>query len=297
MAIHEIYSNKNAIRVCGNNTYYKKFFIADSLADVAFMNTHGNGFLRHPAGTAVLCFENSTVYVLTRDDNPYGEVNDEENAEFIPMGGGVTPQQLEEALETKEDKRVIVDGTPNADFSVITLSYDSEPVTGADIFDWFQDGKDVVIHMLGGEDVYIVLRCVMITDGPVFSGFAFNVPGMPPVMLAYGTVNNDNPYLYVTFADIVNKNTAVVEQTAPTALTLADNTEYYLTNVSDLSITYPGGRFESWIRLTTASSGTVTIELPTSQYIGSAPTFGNGETWEISIKDDVVAAAKVGDGE
>lgn len=211
-------------------------------------------------------------------------------------GGGVTPQQLEKALATKEDRRVIVDGTPNADFSVITLSYDSEPVTGADIFDWFQNGKDVVIHILGGEDVYIVLRCVMITDVPVFSGFALNIPGMPPVMLAYGTVNKDNPYLYVTFADIVNKTTAVVEQTAPTAITLADNTEYYLTNVSDLSITYPGGRFESWIRLTTASSGTVTITLPTSQYIGSAPTFGNGETWEISIKDGVVAAAKVGDG-
>lgn len=212
-------------------------------------------------------------------------------------GGGVTPQQLEEALATKEDKRVIVDGTPNADFSVITLSYDSEPVTGADIFDWLQDGKDVVVHPFAGEDVYIVLRCVMITDGPVFFGFAFNVPGMPPVVLAYGPVSNDDPYLYVTFADIVNKNTAVVEQTAPTAITLADNTEYYLTNVSDLSITYPSGRFESWIRLTTATSGTVTIELPTSQYIGTAPTFGNGETWEISIKDGVVAAAKVGDGE
>lgn len=212
-------------------------------------------------------------------------------------GGGVTPQQLEAALETKEDKRVIVDGTPNADFSVITLSYDSEPVNGADIFDLFQAGKDVVIHMLGGEDVYIVLRCVMITDGPVFSGFAFNAPGMPPVVLAYGAVSADNPYLYVTFADIVNKTTAVVEQTAPTAITLADNTEYYLTNVSNLSITYPSGRFEAWIRLTTATEGTITEILPTSQYIGTAPTFGNGETWEISIKDGVVAAAKVGDGE
>lgn len=90
---------------------------------------------------------------------------------------------------------------------------------------------------------------------------------------------------------------AVTELAAPTSLTLADNTEYYLTNVSDLSITYPSGRFEAWIRLTTATSGTVTIELPTSQYIGTAPTFGNGETWEISIKDGVVIAQKVGDGE
>lgn len=87
----------------------------------------------------------------------------------------------------------------------------------------------------------------------------------------------------------------VVEQTAPSSLTLADNTEYYLTNVSDLDIAYPSGRFEAWIRLTTASSGTVTITLPTSRYIGTVPAFGNGETWEISIKDGIVAAAKVGD--
>lgn len=89
---------------------------------------------------------------------------------------------------------------------------------------------------------------------------------------------------------------SVVSQTAPSSLTLADNTEYYLTNVSDLSITYPSGNFECWISLSTAASGTVTITLPTSEYIGSAPEFGNGETWEISIKNGVVVAQKVGDG-
>lgn len=88
----------------------------------------------------------------------------------------------------------------------------------------------------------------------------------------------------------------VVEQTAPSSLTLADNTEYYLTDVADLTLTFPTGNFECWISLTTAASGTVNVTLPTSQYIGSAPAFGNGETWEISIKNGIVVAVKVGDG-
>lgn len=79
-----------------------------------------------------------------------------------------------------------------------------------------------------------------------------------------------------------------------TNITLADNTEYRLTNVSELSLTYPTGDFECWLRVTTATEGAITITLPTSQYIGSVPSFSNGETWELSIKDGVVVAAKVG---
>lgn len=298
MAIHELISNKNTIRICGNKTFYKKLFYVNGLEDIAAMNAPGSVYVKYPAGTAALCAEDSTVYVLVRDDNPYGEVN-EENARYEPMtdGPGVTTEQLEAALATKEDKRVIVDGTPNADFSVITLSYDSEPVTGADIFDWLQGGKDVVIHIFGGEGVYVVLRCAIITEDPVFYGIALNAPGMPPVSLVYGQISKDNNYSsYVTFADIVNKNTAVVEQTAPSSITLADNTEYYLTDVADLTLTFPTGNFECWISLTTAASGTVNVTLPTSQYIGSVPAFGNGETWEISIKNSIVVAVKVGDG-
>lgn len=89
---------------------------------------------------------------------------------------------------------------------------------------------------------------------------------------------------------------SVITQSAPSAITLADNTEYYLTGVAELTVGYPSGNFECWISLSTAASGTVTVTLPTSQYIGSAPSFGNGETWEISVKNGVIAAAKVGDG-
>ena len=88
---------------------------------------------------------------------------------------------------------------------------------------------------------------------------------------------------------------AVVPQKINTGtnITLADNTEYRLTNVTALTLAYPAGDFECWLRIETASSGTITITLPTSEYIGSAPSFGNGETWEMSIKDGVVIASKV----
>ena len=82
-----------------------------------------------------------------------------------------------------------------------------------------------------------------------------------------------------------------------TEITLADNTEYRLTNVSTLTLNYPAGDFECWMRLTFAASGNATVTLPTgTKYIGTAPDFKNGETWELSFKDKVLAAQKVGEG-
>ena len=51
------------------------------------------------------------------------------------------------------------------------------------------------------------------------------------------------------------------------------------------------------MRLSFAASGNTTVTLPTgTKYIGTAPDFKNGETCEMSIKDGVVIAQKVGDG-
>ena len=88
-----------------------------------------------------------------------------------------------------------------------------------------------------------------------------------------------------------NKPT-IITQSAPTAITLADNYEYYLTNVSSLTFTYPSGNFECWIVLQTASSGSISITFPNSEYIGKIPEFGTGEKWEISIKNGVIIAGK-----
>ena len=80
-----------------------------------------------------------------------------------------------------------------------------------------------------------------------------------------------------------------------TEITLADNTEYRLTDVTTLTLTYPTGNFECWLKLTFAESGSITVTLPTgTEYLGIIPDFKNGEVWELSIKDGVVVGAKVG---
>lgn len=82
-----------------------------------------------------------------------------------------------------------------------------------------------------------------------------------------------------------------------TEITLVDNTEYRLADVTTLTLTYPTSDFECWMRLTFAASGTITVTLPAdTKYIGTAPDFKNGETWELSFKDKVLAAQKVGEG-
>ena len=82
-----------------------------------------------------------------------------------------------------------------------------------------------------------------------------------------------------------------------TNIILADNTEYRLTNVTTLTLNYPTGDFECWMRLSFAESGNITVTLPAdTKYIGTAPDFKNGETWELSFKDKILAAQKVGEG-
>lgn len=113
-----------------------------------------------------------------------------------------------------------------------------------------------------------------------------------------GFSNATYPDLTTVDAALVKALPRLVEKTTATVnLTLADNTEYRLTNAQDVWVSYPSTNFESWIKVTFAETGTYIFRLPSaSKYIGTAPTFGNGETWEISIKDGVVIAQKVGDG-
>ena len=86
--------------------------------------------------------------------------------------------------------------------------------------------------------------------------------------------------------------------TAQMSVTLADNAEYRMTGLQTLTVQYPeDAKFECWMRLTFAASGNVTVTLPSgTRYIGNAPSFANGETWEMSIKDKILAAQKVGEG-
>ncbi len=76
-------------------------------------------------------------------------------------------------------------------------------------------------------------------------------------------------------------------------LTLVDNTEYRFTSaVTSLRLTFPSGNFDCWLKFTTGSSITVTFPSGT-KYVGGAPTFEAGKTYEMSIKDGSVICAEV----
>ena len=95
-----------------------------------------------------------------------------------------------------------------------------------------------------------------------------------------------------------NKQAKPSQVTSGTTITLADNTEYRMTGLQTLTVQYPeDAKFECWMRLNFAASGDITVTLPAGTgYIGTAPDFHNGETWELSFKDKILAAQKVGDG-
>ena len=118
-------------------------------------------------------------------------------------------------------------------------------------------------------------------------------PGAPGAPGSDATVTKNN----VVAALGYTPQAVSAQVTAGTEITLADNTEYRLENVATLTLTYPMGNFECWLKLTFAASGSITVTLPTgTKYIGNAPNFASGETWEMSIKDGVVIAQKVGEG-
>ena len=112
-------------------------------------------------------------------------------------------------------------------------------------------------------------------------------------------VVGDKTYLYDggKEVDVAVKAQTQSVTTSDENITLADNTEYRLADVTTSTLTYPTSDFECWMRLTFAESGNITVTLPAdTKYIGTAPDFKNGETWELSFKDKVLAAQKVGEG-
>lgn len=107
-------------------------------------------------------------------------------------------------------------------------------------------------------------------------------------------LTNDSGYLVES--DIVSKadkpSWRIIEDGE--TVTLADNTNYYVEGaISNLTINYPVDAFICSLELPLASSGDITITLPQSKYIGGKPTFANGETWELNIKNGVVVGGLV----
>lgn len=77
-------------------------------------------------------------------------------------------------------------------------------------------------------------------------------------------------------------------------LTIEDNTEYVRQGtVSYLNVnSYPSDVFDCWLKFTTGSSITATFPSGT-KYVGGAPTFEPGKTYEMSIKNGCVVCAEV----
>ena len=83
---------------------------------------------------------------------------------------------------------------------------------------------------------------------------------------------------------------------APTSVALSDEYEYYLTDVGDISFTYPSDTyFECWIGLSLSSAESHTVTFPDgTSYIGGAPEWEASARYEISVKDKVAIIKKVG---
>ena len=87
------------------------------------------------------------------------------------------------------------------------------------------------------------------------------------------------------------------ELSAPTSVALSDECEYYLTDVGDISFTYPSDTyFECWIGLSLSSAESHTVTSPEgTSYIGGTPEWEVSAQYEISVKDKVVIIKKVGE--
>lgn len=74
-----------------------------------------------------------------------------------------------------------------------------------------------------------------------------------------------------------------------------NNTEYKGSEaISSLSLYFPDTDFICSLFFTTAADGDINITFPEgTKFLGAEPVFGNGETWELNIKDGVVVGGKV----
>lgn len=104
------------------------------------------------------------------------------------------------------------------------------------------------------------------------------------------TYSDSNWYCINDYDKYLTKTVTNAENT----LVLNDNTEYRLTDIGSLTLIYPNDNFEVWMSIQFSSTKPISVSFPIeTQYIGSAPTFNNGETWEISIKDGVAICWRV----
>lgn len=61
-------------RIPEDGTYFKTVFVADTEADVTGMNHPDSMYLNYPAGSAVICCETGSAYLMNASETEYVEV-------------------------------------------------------------------------------------------------------------------------------------------------------------------------------------------------------------------------------
>lgn len=204
-------------------------------------------------------------------------VTSDDEGNYTVASCDATFEQIEEAVAA--EKRVVIIATETTNNIVFELPIAQAYHGVAYYFSTFVYGRNIfsAIYKEGENETW-----------------EFSITGIEAMDVTYS--NNSLPDVndvgYALDKLITKKINSAFE-----FIQLFDNEEYRLTDVTKLRIAYPTGDFECWIRLSFAASGDITVTLPIkTRYIGIAPDFKNGETWELSIKDGIVIAQRVGDG-
>ena len=217
------------------------------------------------------------------------------------LGGGASDFTIKMTVASDDDGNYTVtscdatveqiDAAVDAERRVIVIASDDTVIFELPMFEGVKGSTYCFGAFLQGQVIFLFVQKV----GENESKWRF---GMTQIQSGDVDYSNDALPNISTVEDALNELIPKSHTHATGSnITLADNTEYRLTDVTTLTLTYPTGNFECWMRLNFAASGDITVTLPAGTgYIGTAPDFHNGETWELSFKDKILAAQKVGDG-
>ena len=159
----------------------------------------------------------------------------------------------------------------------------------------FKLGYDAYIERSGLGDLifHIGEKVFYINVGSKHEGIDFNSMPLRNVATHYDAQDDDVANVgYVNKMCVPERITTIFD----VYWGLENNKEYIASNlVSNVEFGYSNGSdIICSLIFTTAAEGTINITFPTgTKFIGTKPTFGNGETWELNIKNGVIVGGKV----
>ncbi|MCQ2455582.1 MAG: hypothetical protein MJ090_05540 [Clostridia bacterium] len=210
----------------------------------------------------------------------------------------------EEALQDYVPKTRKINGKPLSDNISITCDdigayeFDEDGIPKYDLSERVQSSLSKADTAIQVETDPTVPEWAKQSTKPTYTaqevGALPNTTRIPVVDRNYSATSiNAQSGLAVANALKTKQDKTITVETTESNILLSNNRIYIIKNATSKTFSYPSGNFDCLIMLTTATSGTVNISFPASKYIGRPPVFGNGETWEISIKNKVIVAGKV----